>query len=203
MNSLIAKLFIFIVEVVSVLVLLLVMLAGTILVVRGELLTGAAVAVGGTVAVALVFGFGAILIEIHKNIAAMRLALDSKEDSLRLSARPHMGLEPTLDPPVPPLPASDVSTASSDTNPSPKNFIEAEYARYRYLMSAGVDVKLQSQKEEMLVAFYSNGLRTAGFTVEEIDGAAGRWRLINNATQANFVVRDLFDLSRYFARYAS
>lgn len=188
MNSLIAKLFIFIVEVVSVLVFLLVMLAGAILVVQGELLTGVAVAVGGTVAVALVFGFGAILIEIHKNIAAMRLALESNGRGLRSSTRTHEGLEPTFDPPAFPLPAGEVATARRDGGPVGKDFIEAEYARYRDRISPGVDVQFWSQKEELLIELYKSGLCAAGFTVEETDGAGGKWRLIHQQHDPNEVV---------------
>lgn len=203
MNSLIAKVFIFLVEVASVLVFLLVMLSGAILVVRGEVLTGLAIAVGGTVVVAVVFGFGAILIEMHKNIAAMRQALESGKADLRSSGYSTPASGPRAEPSFPPTAPATMEPQRSATGQSSKEFIEAEYARYRDRINPGVDVRFWSQKEDLLIDFYIKGLRAAGFAVEATGGAGGKWRLVNEATKTTLFVQDLFELSRYFERYAS
>ncbi len=72
MNSLIVKLFVFVTEVFSGIIIGLVLLAGVVAMFTSNFLAGLALAVGGTLVVAVFFGFFAIFIEIHKDLRAIR-----------------------------------------------------------------------------------------------------------------------------------
>ena len=72
MNSLIVKLFVFLTEVLSIIIIGVIWLAGIVIVFNGNAGAGLAVAVGGTILVVVIFGFAAIFNEIYKDIRIIR-----------------------------------------------------------------------------------------------------------------------------------
>ncbi len=72
MNSFIVKLFVFITEVLSGIIIGLVILAGLIAMVKMNFFAGLVIALGGTILVVAFFGIAAIFIEIHKDIRAIK-----------------------------------------------------------------------------------------------------------------------------------
>ncbi len=72
MNSFIVKLFVFLTEVLSGIIIGLVILAGLIAMAKMNFFAGLAITVVGTILVVGFFGMAAIFIEIHKDIRAMK-----------------------------------------------------------------------------------------------------------------------------------
>ena len=71
MNSFVVRLFVFINEVLSTLLIGLVLIAGLLLMSKSFVL-GLSVALGGTIIFSIIFGFAALIIEIHKDLRFMR-----------------------------------------------------------------------------------------------------------------------------------
>ena len=78
MNSFIVKLFIFMNEVLSGIIIFFTLMTGIILMVSGSFAIGLAVSIIGTLIVTSLFGFGAIFIEIHKDL---RFIKDKSENN--------------------------------------------------------------------------------------------------------------------------
>jgi hypothetical protein len=78
MNSFVVKLFVFLTEVLSVIIIGLVIVLGVVVMVEKNVFIGLAVAVGGTVVFTSIFGFAAIFIEIHKDLRAIREIAEMK-----------------------------------------------------------------------------------------------------------------------------
>ncbi len=81
MNSFVVKLFIFFTEVLSGIIIGLVILTGVIGMVTSNFFFGLAIAVGGTVGFIAIFGFAALVIEIHKDLRAIREIAEKKESN--------------------------------------------------------------------------------------------------------------------------
>lgn len=78
MNSLIVKIFVFLTEFLSGIIIGIIFLSGLLLMTK-SFWAGLVLAVGGTILVVAIFGFAAIFIEIHKNLSEVRDALLNKE----------------------------------------------------------------------------------------------------------------------------
>lgn len=78
MNSFVVKLFVFLTEVLSGIIIGLVILLGVVGMVTSNFFFGLAIAVGGTVIFTAIFGFAAIVIEIHKDLRAIREIAEKK-----------------------------------------------------------------------------------------------------------------------------
>lgn len=78
MNSFVVKLFVFLTEVLSVIIIGTNILAGLFVMVNGTFYVGLAIAIGGTIVFTAIFGLAAILIEIHKDLRVIRAAAESK-----------------------------------------------------------------------------------------------------------------------------
>lgn len=78
MNALIVKLFVFMTEVLSVIIIGLVLLAGLVAMFTTNVFYGLAIAIGGTLLFTAFFGFAAIFIEIHKDLRALRELMEKK-----------------------------------------------------------------------------------------------------------------------------
>ena len=66
MNSLIVKLFVFITEVLSTIIIGIILLTGLVMIFNGNTWAGISIAIGGTIFVVAIFGFAAIFNEIYK-----------------------------------------------------------------------------------------------------------------------------------------
>jgi len=78
MNSFVVRLFVFLTEVLSVIIIGLVIILGVVVMIEKNFFIGLAVAVGGTVVFTAIFGFAAIFIEIHKDLRAIREIAEMK-----------------------------------------------------------------------------------------------------------------------------
>jgi len=79
MNSLIVKLFVFITEVLSTIVIGIILLTGLVMIFKGNTWTGISIALGGTIFFVAIFGFAAIFNEIYKDIRIIRKIMENKE----------------------------------------------------------------------------------------------------------------------------
>ena len=82
MNSIIVKLFVYLTEVLSTLIIGIIVFVGIIMM-KDNFFLGLFVAVGGTFLIVAIFGFAAIFIEIHKDVRAIReIYEDGKSNSM-------------------------------------------------------------------------------------------------------------------------
>ena len=77
MNSFVVKLFVFLTEVLSIIIIGTNILAGFFVMVNGNFYVGLAIAIGGTIVFTAIFGLAAILIEIHKDLRIIRTSAES------------------------------------------------------------------------------------------------------------------------------
>jgi hypothetical protein len=78
MNSLFAKIFVYITEILSGFITAIFLIAGVVMMFNGNP-WGLIAAIAGPILVAIFFGFAAIFIEIHKDLAAIRKIAEAKQ----------------------------------------------------------------------------------------------------------------------------